>query len=133
MKLERLFTPITINGMTLKNRAVMPAMGTGYGNPDGTISDRLIAYLARRAQGGTGLIITEICAVDPRGKAFPNQIGAWSDSFLPGLTGLAAAIHREGGKIALQLHHAGRETFEQAAGAVPEAPSAIPSAVLGQP
>ena len=133
MKLERLFTPITINGMTLKNRAVMPAMGTGYGNPDGTISDRLITYLARRAQGGTGLIITEICAVDPRGKAFPNQIGAWSDSFLPGLTRLATAIHREGGKIALQLHHAGRETFEQAAGAVPEAPSAIPSAVLGQP
>ena len=94
MKLERLFAPITINGMTLKNRAVMPAMGTGYGNPDGTISDRLIAYLARRAQGGTGLIITEICAVDPRGKAFPNQIGAWSDSFLPGLTRLATAIHR---------------------------------------
>lgn len=133
MKLERLFTPITINGMTLKNRAVMPAMGTGYGNPDGTISDRLIAYLARRAQGGTGLVISEICAVDSRGKGFPNQIGAWSDAFLPGLVRLAAAIHREGGKIALQLHHAGRETFEQVAGAVPEAPSAIPSAVLGQP
>ena len=133
MKLEHLFSPITINGMTLKNRAVMPAMGTGYGNGDGTVSDRLIAYLARRARGGTGLIITEICAVDPRGKAFPNEIGAWSDAFLPGLAALAGAIHREGGKIALQLHHAGRETFEQAAGGIPEAPSAIPSAVLGQP
>jgi len=133
MKLERLFSPITIHGMTLKNRAVMPAMATGYGNPDGTIGDRLIAYLARRAQGGTGLIISEICAVDPRGKGFPNQICAWSDMFLPDLARLAAAIHREGGKIALQLHHAGRETFEQVAGAIPEAPSAIPSAVLGQP
>ncbi|MCX5819352.1 MAG: FAD-dependent oxidoreductase [Deltaproteobacteria bacterium] len=133
MKLEHLFSPVTINGMTLKNRAVMPAMGTGYGNADGTVGDRLIAYLARRAKGGTGLIITEVCAVDPRGKGFPNEIGAWSDAFLPGLTGLTEAIHREGGKIALQLHHAGRETFEAAAGGIPEAPSAIPSAVLGQP
>ena len=133
MKLEHLFSPVTINGMTLKNRAVMPAMGTGYGNADGTVSDRLAAYLARRAKGGTGLIITEVCAVDPRGKGFPNEIGAWNDAFIPGLTGLTEAIHRKSGKIALQLHHAGRETFEQAAGGIPEAPSAIPSAVLGQP
>lgn len=133
MKLEHLFSPITINGMTLKNRAVMPAMGTGYGNADGTMGERLISYLARRASGGTGLIITEVCAVDPRGKGFPNEIGAWSDDFLPGLSRLAAAVHAEGGKIALQLHHAGRETFAAAAGGTPEAPSPIPSAVLGQP
>jgi 2,4-dienoyl-CoA reductase-like NADH-dependent reductase (Old Yellow Enzyme family)/thioredoxin reductase len=133
MRLEHLFSPVMINGMTLKNRAVMPAMGTGYGNADGTVSDRLVAYLARRAKGGTGLIITEICVVDPRGKGFPNEIGAWSDAFIPGLSGLTEAIHLEGGKIALQLHHAGRETFEQVAGEIPEAPSAIPSAVLGQP
>jgi 2,4-dienoyl-CoA reductase-like NADH-dependent reductase (Old Yellow Enzyme family)/thioredoxin reductase len=133
MRLEHLFSPVTINGMILKNRAVMPAMGTGYGNADGTVSDRLVAYLARRAKGGTGLIITEVCAVDPRGKGFPNEIGAWSDAFIPGLSGLTEAIHREGGKIALQLHHAGRETFEQAAGGTPEAPSAIPSVILGQP
>jgi 2,4-dienoyl-CoA reductase-like NADH-dependent reductase (Old Yellow Enzyme family)/thioredoxin reductase len=133
MRLEHLFSSVTINGMILKNRAVMPAMGTGYGNADGTVSDRLVAYLARRAKGGTGLIITEVCAVDPRGKGFPNEIGAWSDAFIPGLSGLTEAIHREGGKIALQLHHAGRETFEAAAGGKPEAPSPIPSAVLGQP
>ncbi len=133
MKLEHLFSSITINTMILKNRAVMPAMGTGYGNTDGTIGERLIAYLARRARGGTGLIITEVCAVDPRGKGFPNEIGAWSDEFIPGLSRLTAAIHGEGGKIALQLHHAGRETFEAAAGGKPEAPSPIPSVVLGQP
>ena len=133
MKLEHLFSPVTINGMTLKNRAVMPPMGTGYGNADGTVGERLIRYLARRARGGTGLIITEVCAVDPRGKGFPNEIGVWSDEFIPGLTLLTQAIHGEGGKIALQLHHAGRETFEAAAGGMPEAPSPIPSVVLGQP
>lgn len=133
MKLEKLFTPITINGMTLKNRTVMPAIGTGYGNVDGTITDRLVAYLARRAKGGTGLIISEVCAVIPRGKGFPNEIGAWSDDLIPSLAKIPEAIHREGGRCALQLHHAGRETFEMAAGGKPEAPSAIPSVVMNQP
>ena len=45
MQLQHLFSPITINGMTLKNRAVMPPMGTGYGNADSTVSDRLVSYL----------------------------------------------------------------------------------------
>jgi 2,4-dienoyl-CoA reductase-like NADH-dependent reductase (Old Yellow Enzyme family) len=49
MQFPHLFLPITINGMTLKNRAVMPPMGTGYGNSDNTVSDRLVAYIAQRA------------------------------------------------------------------------------------
>ena len=101
--------------------------------PIATVSDRLVAYQSRRAQGGTGLIITEVCAVIPRGKGFPNELGVWSDEFIPGLAKIPAELHRWGAKAALQLHHAGRETFESAAGAIPEAPSAIPSAVLGQP
>ena len=133
MQFPHLFSPITINGMTLKNRAVMPPMGTGYGNSDGTVSDRLVAYLTRRAQGGTGLIITEICAVVPRGKGFPNELGVWNDEFIPGLARIPEALHRYGAKVALQLHHAGRESFEAAAGAMPEAPSSIPSVILGQP
>jgi 2,4-dienoyl-CoA reductase-like NADH-dependent reductase (Old Yellow Enzyme family) len=133
MQFPHLFSSVTINGMTLKNRAVMPPMGTGYGNPDSTVSDRLVAYLSRRAQGGTGLIITEVCAVDPRGKGFPNEIGIWNDEFIPGLARIPAELHRYGAKVALQLHHAGRETFEAATGAIPEAPSAIPSVIMGQP
>ena len=133
MRFEHLFSPMTINGMTLKNRAVMPPMGTGYGNADSTVSDRLLSYLSRRAQGGTGLIITEICAVVPRGKGFPNELGVWNDEFIPGLARIPAELHRYGAKVALQLHHAGRETFEAVIGAKPEAPSAIPSAILGQP
>jgi len=133
MQLPHLLAPITINGMTIKNRAVMPPMGTGYGNADGTVSERLVAYLEQRAKGGTGLIITEVCAVDPRGKGFPNEIGGWKDELIPSLARIPQALHRHGAKAALQLHHAGRETFELAAGAMPEAPSAIPSVILGQP
>ena len=132
-ELERLFSPVRINTCNLKNRAIMPAMGTGYGALDGTITERLERFLERRATGGVGLIISEVCAVDPRGKGFPSEIGVWKDEFIPGLSRLASTIHRAGAKIALQLHHAGRETMKDFAGAIPEAPSAVPSAILNQP
>jgi 2,4-dienoyl-CoA reductase-like NADH-dependent reductase (Old Yellow Enzyme family)/thioredoxin reductase len=131
--MKNLFAPVVINRMELKNRAVMPAMGTGYGGRDGRVTDRLVAYLARRARGGVGLIITEVCAVDRRGKGFPSELGVWDDSFIEGLALIPEAVHGEGGKVALQLHHAGRETFKAVAGALPEAPSALASAILGQP
>lgn len=133
MKLRHLFSPFSIRGMELRNRAVMPAMGTGYANPDGTVSQRLLAYLSRRAAGGAGMIITEVCAVDTRGKGFPNELGAWSDELVPSLSRIPEELHRHGAKAVLQLHHAGRETFAAAAGGMPEAPSAIPSVILRQP
>ncbi len=133
MKLEHLFSPITINGMELQNRAVMPAMATGYAEAGGIPGPRLAEYLARRAAGGTGLIITEICAVDPMGINFPNEIAIWDDSHIAGLSKLPEAVHRHGGKLAAQLHHSGRETFKMFLGEDPEGPSDIPSAVLRQP
>ncbi len=132
-ELEHLFSPLVINGLELSNRAVMPAMGTGYGDYDGSVTDRLVAYLARRARGGAALLITEVCAIDPRGRGFPTEIGAWSDDQVEGLARIPEAVHREGSRVALQLHHAGRETMEAFAGAPPEAPSPIPSAMLRQP
>ena len=132
-QLKHLFSPIRINRLELKNRAVMPAMGTGYGNPDGTVSERLVAYLGRRAQGGAGLIITEVCAIDPVGKGFPTELCAFDDRFIPGLRTIADEIHKHGSACAVQLHHAGRETFKAVLGREPEAPSAIPSALLNQP
>ncbi|MCJ7745997.1 MAG: NAD(P)-binding protein, partial [Actinobacteria bacterium] len=132
-ELKNLFSPVRINSLELENRAVMPAMGTGYGDTDGSVTERLVAYLVRRARGGAGLIITEICAVDPRGKGIPTEIGAWSDELIPSLKLIPDAIHAAGGRVALQLHHAGRETFESFAGAQPEAPSPLPSPTMMQP
>ncbi len=132
-ELRHLFSPVSINSMELKNRAVMPPMGTAYGALDSTVTDRLVQYLARRARGGTGLIITEVCAVDPRAKGFASEIGIWKDDFIAGLSKIPDAVHKEGGKAAIQLHHAGRETFKDSTGFDPEAPSAIPSPTLGQP
>ena len=122
----------SIGGLTLRNRAVMPAMGTGYPSQDGQVTERLKAYLRCRAEGGAGLIITEVCAVHPGGKAGPTEMGIYDDAFLPGLEELAAVIKGAGAAAAVQLHHAGRETFPFVVGGQPVAPSPIPSRALGQ-
>ena len=127
--LHHLFSPITIKTMELKNRVVMPPMGTNLGNPDGTVSKENIAYLRRRARGGPGLIITEITAVHPSGIITPNQLGAYDDCFIPGLKQLVSLAHEAGCKIAMQIHHAGRESFFLLNQGKAVGPSAIPSII----
>ncbi len=127
-----LWDPVRLGGLALRNRAVMPAMGTGYASRDGRVTPRLLAYLRRRAEGGAGMVISEVLAVHPLGKALPLQLGIYEDSFLPGLAELASTIKGAGAAAVAQLHHAGRETFPQVIGGQPVAPSAVPSRAMGQ-
>ena len=109
----------------------MPPMGTNLGNPDGTVSEANLAYIKRRVIGGAGLIITEIASIHPSGSAIPNELGAYDDRFIPGLKKIADAVHAAGSKVALQLHHAGRESLYLLRGKKAIAPSPIPSLVFG--
>lgn len=124
--LTRLFQPIQIGTLQLKNRLVMPPMTTNFANDDGTVSDRLIAYYAERARGGVGLVIVEMACVALGGRAFPRQLYAYSNDFIPGWRRLVDAVHRGGARIALQLAHGGRQTEAPVAGSQPVAPSPIP-------
>ncbi len=106
-------------------------MGTGYSSPEGEVTERLLAYLVRRARGGVGAIITEVLAVHPAGRGFPSELGIHDDRFVPGLARLSEAVKGAGAAAVAQLHHAGRETFPQVIGEQPVAPSAIASRALG--
>ncbi|MBR4444614.1 MAG: hypothetical protein IKS37_01780 [Solobacterium sp.] len=79
MKFEKLLSPGKIGTMELKNRFVVPPMGTNFGNYEGFVTDRMIEYYRARALGGFGLIIIEVTAVDPHGKAVLNEVGIWKD------------------------------------------------------
>lgn len=127
--LTKIFEPIQINSLELKNRLVVPAMGTNFANPDGTVSERLKDYLVARADGGFGLIITEITAISPYGKGSPVQLSIWDDKFIPGFRDLAKAIHAKEAKVAVQLYHPGRQTLSFLTGRPLVAPSAIPCPV----
>jgi 2,4-dienoyl-CoA reductase-like NADH-dependent reductase (Old Yellow Enzyme family)/thioredoxin reductase len=128
--LNHILSPITIKNLTLTNRVVMPPMGTNLGNDNGTVSAANLAYIKRRAQGQPGLIITEITAAHPSGIATPNQLGAYEDRFIPGLRQMVAAVHESGTKIAMQIHHAGRESMFLLGQDKAVAPSAVPSIVF---
>lgn len=126
MEFSTLLSPVKIGKLALKNRFVVPPMGTNYANSDGTVSQRLIDYLTARARGGFGLIIVEVSAIDPLGKAISNEVGIWDDRHILGLSILAAAVHDAGAKIIIQLHHCGRQTVPAfIGGQQPVAPSAV--------
>ncbi|MBP8988997.1 MAG: FAD-dependent oxidoreductase [Clostridia bacterium] len=129
MKYPVLLSPIKIGTMDVKNRFVVPPMGTNFANPDGSVSQQLIDYWVARAKGGYGLLIVEVSAIDPLGKAIPWQPGIWDDCFIPGWKQLVDEVHKYGARIAIQLHHAGRQTVRDVIGAQPVAPSPIPCPV----
>jgi 2,4-dienoyl-CoA reductase-like NADH-dependent reductase (Old Yellow Enzyme family)/thioredoxin reductase len=122
----RLFEPGRIGSLELKNRLVMPPMATNYALKDGSVTQRQIDYYEERAKGGVGLVIVGISCVDSTsGKGAARQIVIDDDKFIPGLSKLAEAIRQHGAKAAIQIHHAGRQTWARLTGNQPVAPSAI--------
>jgi 2,4-dienoyl-CoA reductase-like NADH-dependent reductase (Old Yellow Enzyme family)/thioredoxin reductase len=124
-----LFSPFRIGNLELKNRIVMPPMATNFAGEDGSVNDRHIAYYVRRIKGGVGYITFEHTGVLKQGRAFPNMALIDSDQHIPRFKRLVEAIHREGGKIVIQINHAGRQTSSSITGSPIVAPSAIPCPV----
>lgn len=131
MEFTTLLSPIKIGNLEIKNRFVVPPMGTNYANPDGTVSRQMIDYYVERAKGGFGLIILEVTAVDPLGKAILFEAGLWDDSQIPDFKQLVDEVHAAGAKIFMQLHHCGRQTVPfYLGGEQPVAPSAVACPVM---
>lgn len=105
--MTQLFETSAINGMTLANRFVRSATWLGLAGDDGSATPALIDRMAELAEGGVGLIVSGHTFVRPEGQAGPWQLGAHTDDMLPGLQAMATAVHQRGGKIVLQLAHAG--------------------------
>lgn len=116
-----------IGNITLKNRIIMPAMGTGLGSINGEVTSQMIGYYEERARGGAGMIIVELACIDsPGGRASLTQLNIDDPKYIGGLNELTDAIHAYGCKTMIQLHHAGRQTVPVIAGGrQPVAPSPI--------
>jgi 2,4-dienoyl-CoA reductase-like NADH-dependent reductase (Old Yellow Enzyme family)/thioredoxin reductase len=107
-KYLKLFSPGFIGKLEIPNRIVMAPMATNYASETGGVTEALIDYYEARAKGGAGLVIVENCCVDyPIGKSGATQLRLDEDRFIPGISNLVDAVHHYGGKIAIQLNHAG--------------------------
>lgn len=120
-----LFDQTTINGMTLRNRLVRSATWEGMCDPDGRPTQKLIDCYRTLAKGGVGLIVSGYTFVSPEGKQLPGKMGIHTDDFGAEMRALTQAVHEQGGKICIQLVHAGGQTDAKSAGRQPLAPSAV--------
>ena len=105
--MPKLFETTYIKGMKLSNRFIRSATWEGMATDEGACTPQLIDFVVRLAKGGVGLIITSHAYVRREGQAGPWQLGVYDDSLVEGLQDMARAVHEEGGRIVLQIAHAG--------------------------
>ena len=120
-----LFTPATINTLTLKNRIIRSATWEGMCTPTGEPTPKLTEYYKNLVQGGVGLIISGYTYVSPEGQQLPGKMGIHSDDAEQAFCKLTQTVHDAGGKIAIQLVHAGGQANSKASGQPTIAPSAF--------
>ncbi|MBV7272919.1 FAD-dependent oxidoreductase [Clostridiaceae bacterium UIB06] len=132
-KYPNLLSPITINGMTLRNRTVMPPIGSNFATVSAEVSEEMIKYYELRAKGGTGLIIVENACVDfPMGTNGTKQCRIDDNQYVPGLYTLVERLHAYGAKVSIQLNHAGASAYAARLGGMqPVSASNIPSKTGG--
>jgi 2,4-dienoyl-CoA reductase-like NADH-dependent reductase (Old Yellow Enzyme family) len=119
------FEPSTINSMKLANRFVRSATWEGMAAGDGACTPKLIDLMTELAKGGLGLIISSHAYVSSEGQAGPWQLGVYNDALVPGLEAMTKAVHDNGGKIVMQLAHAGFFANAKLIGQTPLAPSNV--------
>ncbi|KGX91323.1 NADPH dehydrogenase [Pontibacillus halophilus JSM 076056 = DSM 19796] len=107
--MNALFSPITFNKVTLKNRIVMSPMCMYSAEDDGLVAPFHLAHYESRAAGQAGMVMIEATAVLPEGRISHNDLGIWSDDHINGLQQINEGIHRHGARSAVQLAHAGRK------------------------
>ncbi|WP_436372810.1 NADPH dehydrogenase NamA [Cytobacillus sp. BC1816] len=106
----KLFSPLTIKGITFKNRIVMaPMCMYSSHNEDGMVENWHRTHYTSRAVGQVGLIILEATAVTPQGRISPQDLGIWSDDHIAGLKELTGLMKEHGASAGIQLAHAGRK------------------------
>jgi 2,4-dienoyl-CoA reductase-like NADH-dependent reductase (Old Yellow Enzyme family) len=103
-----LFSPLTIRGVTLRNRIAVSPM-CEYSSDDGFANDWHLVHLGSRAVGGAGLVMTEASAVEPRGRISPADLGIYKDEHIEMLARIARFIREQGALPGVQLAHAGRK------------------------
>jgi 2,4-dienoyl-CoA reductase-like NADH-dependent reductase (Old Yellow Enzyme family) len=103
-----LLSPLTIRGVSFRNRIAMSPM-CEYSAQDGFANDWHLVHLGSRAVGGIALIMVEATAVSAEGRISPGDLGIWKDEHIELLARIAKFVHSQGAVAGIQLAHAGRK------------------------
>ena len=131
---EQLFTEKKIGNVTVPNRLVFEPMGNYYAELDGSVSERDIAFYAKRAEGGCGIIMTEVASVNSKtGRGNLRNLCTDSDKFIPGYQKMADAIHGYGSLLFVELYHPGCQGIAPLNGGSMASPSGQESELIHMP
>ena len=108
MMSSKLFSPLSIKSITLKNRIEISPM-CQYSATDGFANDWHLVHLGSRASGGAGLIIQEATSVSPEGRISPEDLGLWKNEQIEKLKQITQFIISQNSVPGIQLAHAGRK------------------------
>ncbi len=109
---SKLFSPLMLRGLTLRNRTVVSPM-CQYSAIDGRAQDWHFAHLGQFAMGGFGLVFTEATAVVAEGRITHGDLGLWSDDHIAPIQRAVAYVKSMGAAAGMQLAHAGRKASMQ--------------------
>lgn len=124
---QKLFTPMKIGKLEIKNRFVVPAMDSHYTNEEHYFTSQAINYYGERAKGGFGLIFTEFLCVSEEGLAEKTQAGIYDDCFIDMLSKIVERVHENGAKMFAQLQHSGRLQGQGTTTLMPVGASSLPN------
>ncbi len=110
-------------GQSMKNRFMLAPLTNRQSHENGILSQDEFNWLAMRAKGNFGLVMTCASHVSEIGKGFPGQLGIFSDVHIEGHARLAEEIKSHGGLSVVQLHHAGMRSPQELIGEAPVCPS----------
>ena len=108
MQKPLLFSPLKLRGVTAPNRCVVSPM-VQYRATDGQVNDYHLVHLGKFALGKFGIVFTENCAIEPRGRVTQGDLGMWDDSQIEGHKRLVRFLKQEGALAATQITHSGRK------------------------
>ena len=127
--MKKMYTPLQIAGMEIKNRTFMAPMSLGYESQDGTVNEKMAGYWLRRAKGGVGCIIVDATSVDPNVPYLGNTLCFRDEESIKKYKSFTDQIHAYGCKIIPQITHPGPESVSAFYGIPPVASSVYPNAM----
>lgn len=123
--MERMFKKFKLRNKKAVNGFVFPPIKLGYGNPDGTVTDRQLKFYQQIARNGPGLVIIEPVSVTADGREHPKQPYVHLPESTKELKKMADVVHAEGRLVCLHLNHAGAAANPKIIGGPPKAPSVM--------
>lgn len=129
-RFRKLFEPIKIADVQIKNRIVMSPMGLGKATADGFVTDVMVDFYVERARGGAGLI-NIVCGYNDFSSYLPTIPALEDDKYIAGLKRMTDAIHEHGAKTFAHIINMGSSCFGTKDGGPPPAPSAVKNTLTG--